>query len=111
MKRVPSAKKESTRTRSLVGKKLLRSAQQACDWTNGKPSGARVTYVRIPTIDVRKLRNRLGLSQARFAARFGFSLDSVQNWEQGHRQPEGPARTLLSVIAKDPKAVEEALRS
>jgi putative transcriptional regulator len=71
----------------------------------------RVTYVPAPQVDVRKLRARMGLSQTRFAAKFGFSLDSIQNWEQGHRQPEGPARILLVVIAKNPKAVEEALGS
>jgi len=96
---------------SAFGEKLLRSAQQARDWVNGKPVGARVTYVPVPQVDVRKLRARMRLSQTQFAARFGFSLDSIQNWEQGHRQPEGPARTLLAVIARNPKAVEEALRS
>jgi putative transcriptional regulator len=94
---------------SAFGEKLLRSAQQARDWVNGKP-GARVTYVPVPQIDVRKLRGEMKLSQTQFAAKFGFSLDSIQNWEQGHRQPEGPARTLLAVIAKNPKAVEEAIR-
>jgi putative transcriptional regulator len=68
-----------------------------------------VTYVQVPQVDVRKLRISLGLSQTQFAAKFGFSLDSIQNWEQGHRRPEGPARTLLAVIAKNPKAVEKAL--
>jgi putative transcriptional regulator len=96
---------------SALGEKLLRSAQQARDWVSGKPVRVRVTYVRTPEVDVRKLRTRMGLSQTRFAARFGFSLDSIQNWEQGHRQPVGPARTLLAVIAKNPKAVEEALGS
>ncbi len=93
------------------GDKLLRSAQQARDWVQGKPVRVRVTYVPAPQVDVRKLRARMGLSQTQFAAKFGFSLDSLQNWEQGHRQPEGPARTLLVVIAKNPKAVEEALGS
>ena len=92
-----------------LGEKLLRSAQQARDWVNGKPGRVRVTYVPVPQIDVRKLRTGMGLSQTQFAAKFGFSLDSIQNWEQGHRQPEGPARVLLAVIAKNPKAVEEAL--
>ncbi len=95
---------------SALGEKLLRSAQQARDWVNGKPVRVRVTYVPVPDVDVRKLRTRMGLSQTQFAARFGFSLDSIQNWEQGHRQPEGPARILLAVIAKNPRAVEEALR-
>jgi putative transcriptional regulator len=96
---------------SEFGEKLLRSAQQARDWVNGKPVRARVTYVPVPLVDVRKLRARMKLSQTRFAAKFGFTLDSIQNWEQGHRQPDGPARTLLAVIAKNPKAVEDALRS
>jgi len=96
---------------STLGEKLLRSAQQARDWVNGKPGRARVTYVPVPVVDVRKLRVRMGLSQTQFAARFGFSLDSIQNWEQGHRRPEGPARVLLAVIAKNPMAVEKALDS
>jgi putative transcriptional regulator len=96
---------------SAFGEKLLRSAQQARDWVNGKPVRARVTYVPVPQVDVRRLRARMRLSQTQFAAKFGFSLDSIQNWEQGHRQPEGPARILLAVIAKNPAAVEEALRS
>jgi len=94
-----------------LGDKLLRSAQQARDWVSGKPGRVRVTYVRLPQVDVRKLRAKMGLSQTQFAARLGFSLDSVQNWEQGHRRPDGPARTLLAVIAKNPHAVEEALGS
>lgn len=93
-----------------LGDKLLRSAKQARDWVNGKPSQARVTYVPVPEVNVRKLRAKMGLSQTQFAARFGFSLDSVQNWEQGHRRPEGPARILLAVIARNPTAVEKALR-
>ena len=98
-------------TESPLGVKLLRSAQQARDWVNGKPCRVRVTYMPVPQVDVRRLRAKMRLSQTQFAARFGFSLDSIQNWEQGHRKPEGPARILLAVIAKNPKAVEEALRS
>ena len=93
------------------GDKLLRSARQARDWIDGKPVRARVTFARVPQIDIRKLRGKMGLSQTRFAAKLGFSLDSFQNWEQGHRRPEGPARALLAVIAKNPEAVEEALGS
>jgi putative transcriptional regulator len=63
----------------------------------------------IPSVDVTAVRRRLKLSQAQFAAAFGLSLDSVKNWEQGHRSPEGPAKVLLAVIAKDPQAVQNAL--
>jgi putative transcriptional regulator len=66
--------------------------------------------VEIPeTIDVAAIRGRLGMSQAQFAARFGFSVKNVRNWEQGSRQPEGPARAYLVVIDRNPRAVEKAL--
>jgi putative transcriptional regulator len=57
-------------------------------------------------IDVWPLRNRRGLSQAQFAARFGFVVKTVEDWEQGLRNPVGPARVLLNMIARDPRAVE-----
>ena len=49
------------------------------------------------------------MSQKEFAVRFGFTLSTVQNWEQGHRRPEGPARVLLKIIDKNPDVVERAL--
>jgi putative transcriptional regulator len=59
--------------------------------------------------DVRTLRTRLGLSQEAFAARFGFSVDAVRQYESRRRVPSGPARTLLRVIAREPDAVTRAL--
>jgi putative transcriptional regulator len=58
---------------------------------------------------VRALRVKLGLSQAQFARRFGFTLDTLQQYEQGRRRPSGPASTLLRVIEADPDAVVRAL--
>jgi len=69
-----------------------------------------VSVERLPVVDVRSVRQKLGLSQARFAARFGFNAATVRNWEQGRTQPDGPARVLLAVIAHHPDAVEDALR-
>ena len=60
--------------------------------------------------DVRAIRRRLGLTQAEFAARYGFSLETIRNYEQGHRRPAGPARVLLKVIASEPDAVTRALQ-
>lgn len=71
-----------------------------------KTSGRKIT---VPSIDVGDVRRKLKLSQSEFAAAFGLSLDSVKNWEQGHRSPDGPAKVLLAVIAKDPRAVQNAL--
>ena len=59
--------------------------------------------------DVGAIRQRLGLTQASFAARFGISLGALRDWEQNRRQPEAPARVLLTVIDREPEAVERAL--
>jgi putative transcriptional regulator len=68
-----------------------------------------------PDVDVRAIRHRLELSQNEFAARFGFSLAAVREWEQGRRRPEQAARTLLLVINRNPEIVstvlEEAIES
>lgn len=58
---------------------------------------------------VRKIRTDLGLSQSEFALLIGVSVATLQNWEQGRRQPEGPARALLKVAATHPDAVKDAL--
>jgi putative transcriptional regulator len=98
------------KTKKSVGESLIEAMQQANAWARGEEvPGMRV---HIPeAYDVRKMRTRMKLSQKEFAARFGFSLDSIQNWEQGRRIPDGPARTLLAVIAHEPKAVQRALRA
>jgi putative transcriptional regulator len=92
---------------SKAGQSILRGARQALSYARGERAG----YVaHVPkTVDVRAIRRRLGMSQRQFAERFGFTLDAVQNWEQGRRIPEGPARALLKVIEKRPDAVMEAL--
>ena len=65
----------------------------------------------IAAIDVKELRLRMHLSQPQFATRFGFSLATLRHWEQGRRDPEGPARILLTVIAHAPTAVDQALKA
>jgi len=60
-------------------------------------------------VDVAGVRGRLGLTQAQFAARFGFSVSTLRHWERGDRQPHGPALVLLNLIARDPAGVLRAL--
>ncbi len=55
------------------------------------------------------LRKRMKLSRREFADRFGLDARAVQDWEQGRRLPDRAARVLLTVIERDPKAVERAL--
>lgn len=79
-------------------------------WTDENLSDAtRVYPVQTPE-DVRDLRTRMGLSQAQFAQKFGLTLDTVQQYEQGRRRPSGPASTLLRVIDAEPDAVVRALK-
>jgi len=61
------------------------------------------------SVDVRRLRERLGLSQEQFALRFGFDIDAVRNWEYGRREPDTAAKSYLMVIDREPAWVEKAL--
>jgi putative transcriptional regulator len=59
---------------------------------------------------LRELRGRLGLSQEEFADRFGFDLQTLQDWEQARGVPDNLARNYLRVIERDPEAVATALQ-
>ena len=59
---------------------------------------------------VREVRERLGFSQAEFADRFGMSVRSLQEWEQGRRLPDLAVLTYLRVIERNPRAVQSALK-
>jgi len=96
---------------SKVARSIRRGLTQALAYAKSEapPAGLRV---HIPAdIDVKAIREKLALTQTQFAARFGFSVNTLRHWEQGKRQPEGPTRAYLVVIAKTPKAVERALRA
>jgi putative transcriptional regulator len=74
--------------------------------------GRRKATVRVDEVSpdsIAAVRARLGFSQAQFARALGISLDTLQNWEQGRRQPTGPARVLLRVAARHPQVVLEAV--
>jgi len=95
---------------SNAGRRMLKSAKEALAYAQGKPGRAGFV-VHIPRdIDVRSVRRRMGMSQATFAAHFGVSPRTVQDWEQGHRAPSGPARAFLTVIDREPEAVRRALQ-
>ena len=61
--------------------------------------------------DLAALRKYLGLTQEQFAGRIGISIDTLQNWEQDRRQPDGPARALLRLLAKHPRLVLKDLEN
>lgn len=92
------------------GQKILDGLDDVIAWTNGDDSAARIVKWDAPTsIDVRGVREKLGMSQRQFAARFGLKLDTLRNWEQNKRFPDGTARVLLTLIDRDPEGVKRAL--
>ncbi len=67
---------------------------------------AKPAKLHIPSeIDVRAIRGKLGASQEEFAARFGFTLHQIRQWEQGRCRPLGGVRAYLLIIAQDPECV------
>ncbi len=75
--------------------------------TLNKKDGRRVM---VSTPDVKQVRELFGLTQENFAHLLGIRLTTLQSWEQGRRQPNGPARLLLQVAAQHPETVKDALQ-
>ncbi|HRP07039.1 MAG TPA: NadS family protein [Gemmatimonadales bacterium] len=88
---------------------LIESVKQMGEIRSGRRKPARV--IRADQLlgsdvpDVAALRRHFRLSQVKFATLLGISVDTLQNWEQGRRQPEGPARVLLRVAAAHPEVL------
>ena len=89
--------------------RLVASVKQAGAIRRGQLRPGRVTELQAE--DVRAIRSKLAKSQEEFARMIGVSVATLQNWKQGRRRPEGPARALLRVAARNPQAIVEALAS
>ena len=63
----------------------------------------------VNAVSVKNLRAKLGLSQPKFAALLHVDVGTLRNWEQGRREPTGPAKALLTAISRDPENVLKAL--
>jgi putative transcriptional regulator len=86
---------------------LLESIRQAGEIRKGKQVASRMNIIEDP--DVRQIRDSYDMSQDQFASLLGISVATLRNWEQGRRKPQGPAKVLLRVAAKRPKAILESL--
>jgi putative transcriptional regulator len=94
-----------------AGSRILEGAHEALAIARGEadPSTYRVHVP--PEINVRAIRKQLGLKQDEFAARYGFGLARLRDWEQGRSRPDSLARAYLIVIQRDHEAVDRALRA
>lgn len=88
---------------------LLESVQEMDEILKGSVTPSRVTEFSEP--EVKNIRERVGLSQSRFATLIGVSKRTLENWEQGRRHPTGPAKTLLRILDADPEHALKALHS
>ncbi len=89
--------------------KLVDSIKEAGEIKAGRKAASRVYEIKPP--EIKMVRENLNVSQSEFALMIGVSVRTLQNWEQGRRQPEGPAKALLRIASKNPSAVLEALHS
>lgn len=78
-------------------------AQEILDGIREIKRGEHGRITSVPSVS--SIRERTGLSQAKFAMLLGVSVRTLQEWEQGRRAPSGAARTLLWIAAKDPRAL------
>jgi putative transcriptional regulator len=80
---------------------------EAIEFAQGKTDAAVVH--QFSAVDVKAIRQHVGMSQAEFASAFGISLGTLRHWERGDRTPRGAALVLLNIVAKEPQAVLRAL--
>ena len=87
---------------------MMASVAEARSFARGEQvPGLRVHH--FPAIDITAIRKKAGATQDGFARQIGVSTATLRNWEQGRRQPDGPARVLLSMLARDPGIVARVL--
>jgi len=88
---------------------LLESVNEAGQILKDKKKPSR--SFEYPELKVKNIREKMGLTQSRFAMLIGVSKRTLENWEQGRRKPTGPANVLLRALNADSKHVVEALHS
>lgn len=88
---------------------LLESVQQMDEILKGERAPSREFH--IDAIQVKEIRKSTGLTQASFAKNIGIEVSTLRNWEQGRREPTGPAKALLTALRNDPKHVMQALKA
>ncbi|MBN1849473.1 MAG: helix-turn-helix domain-containing protein [Deltaproteobacteria bacterium] len=88
---------------------LIASIKEAGEIKAGRKAPSRIFEIRPP--EIRNVREKLKVSQNEFALMIGVSVRTLQNWEQGRRKPDGPAKALLRIASKNPSAVLDALHA
>jgi putative transcriptional regulator len=97
-----------------VGEGVITALQQAIDYEKSKNAkGVKTRKISIAPLPhykaqkIKKIRNMLGLSQSTFAYVIGVSKKTVEAWESGRNEPQGPAQRMLMILEKDNKFLEK----
>ncbi len=105
--------KESKYKDITVGEGLIAALQQAIDYEKGKiVEGVKSTKISIAPLPhykaqaIKQIRNKVRLSQSTFAHVLGVSKKTVEAWESGRNEPQGPAKRILMLLEKDNKFIE-----
>ena len=107
-KKLNAAKSEFKGTTRL-GRRLIAGAKEALEHVSGE---IQLECYTLPgPLNVKAIRQKSGMSQAKFAAAFALNPRTLQQWEQGKAEPDGAVRAYLTVIDRNPSAVVDALRS
>jgi DNA-binding transcriptional regulator YiaG len=95
---------------SELGQEILDGLHETLNFVKGHPTKGRASLMAGgQEIDIRDIREQLGMTRDEFARAFHFKKKTVQNWEQGIRQPTEHTLAYLRLIAADPKGVYERL--
>jgi len=86
---------------------LLESVKEAKSIKNKEQAPSRTFLMQEP--NPKEIRTKLELTQAHFAALMNISIHTLRNWEQGRRQPDGPAKVLLNIVSEHPEVLVKAL--
>jgi putative transcriptional regulator len=92
-------------------RELEEALREVLAWKRGELELEVVEIDPMPAERVRAIRRKAARSAKAFERRFGISAATVQNWEQGRRQPDPAARLLLKVIEADADFVERIAKS
>jgi putative transcriptional regulator len=110
-KRGDDAARRGASRMTPLGEELAASLREVLAHVGGEDNRVRLTEIEPAGLEVRRIRESVGLSQEDFARVLGISPSGLRKWEQNQRQPRGAARTLLQIMEKEPAAVARALRS
>jgi putative transcriptional regulator len=105
----PQSRRTNRGRRTKLGDELVKGLKQAAAHFRGDVKLPSYEYNIPERIDVRAVRERSGLSQAQFAILYALNPRTVQEWEQGRAEPDLAVRAYLTVLDRNPRAVQRAL--